>query len=113
MSDTALKMADDLDILCDPYDSAIAAELRRLVAENEALKAELAEQARLNGMGSEREAKMLAVNAELVESNRAMLRHCLAVMQEEADAYLAWNNDTNATLLAEIAALKEYLNDKG
>ena len=40
MSDTALKMADDLDILCDPYDSAIAAELRRLVAENAALRAD-------------------------------------------------------------------------
>jgi hypothetical protein len=32
------------------------------------LEAELAEQARLNGMGSEREARLLAVNAELVEA---------------------------------------------
>lgn len=47
-----------------------------------------------------------------MEPDRAMLRHCLRVMQEEADAYLAWHSDTNATLLAEIAALKEYLNDK-
>jgi hypothetical protein len=38
--------------------------------ENEALKAELAEQARLNGMGSEREARLLALNAELVEALR-------------------------------------------
>ena len=48
-----------------------------------------------------------------VEQDRAKLRHCMKVMQEEADAYLAWHSDTNATLLAEIAALKEYLNDKG
>ena len=30
----ALQMADELDSLCDPYDSAIAAELRRLHALN-------------------------------------------------------------------------------
>ena len=48
-----------------------------------------------------------------VEQDRAKLRHCMKVMQEEADAYLAWHSDTNATLLAKIAALKEYLNDKG
>jgi hypothetical protein len=53
--------------------------------------------------------RLHSLNAELVEA----LRHCMKVMQEEADAYLAWNSDTNATLLAEIAALKEYLNDKG
>lgn len=41
MSDkpVALQMADELDSLCDPYDSAIAAELRRL----HALNAELLE----------------------------------------------------------------------
>ena len=35
MSDkpVALQMADELDSLCDPYDSAIATELRRLHAE--------------------------------------------------------------------------------
>ena len=40
MSDkpVALQMADELDSLCDPYDSAIATELRRLHAENEKLK---------------------------------------------------------------------------
>ena len=53
------------------------------------------------------------IEAHLREQDRAKLRHCMKVMQDEADAYLAWNNDTNATLLAEIAALKEYLNDKG
>ena len=70
MNDTALQMADELDRLCDPYDSAIATELRRLHAENEAMRAELAEQARVNGMGSEREARLMAVNAELVEALR-------------------------------------------
>lgn len=56
-----------------------------------------------------RKTDLEALNAELVEA----LRHCMKVMQDEADAYLAWNSDTNATLLAEIEALKEYLNDKG
>ena len=37
-----------------------AAELRRLVAENEALKVELHEQACINGMGGEREARLMA-----------------------------------------------------
>ena len=41
MSDIALQMADELDRLCDPYDSAIATELRRLHAENEDLKKQL------------------------------------------------------------------------
>lgn len=50
-------------------------EFRRLAAKEnaelvEALRAELAEQARLNGMGSEREARLLALNAELVEALR-------------------------------------------
>ena len=49
----------------------------RLEAENEALKAELIEQARVNGMGSEREAKLLAVNAELVEA----LKHAAECVQ--------------------------------
>lgn len=53
------------------------------------------------------------IETHLREQDRAKLRHCIKVMQEEADAYLAWHSDTNATLLAEIAALKEYLNDKG
>ena len=39
MNDTALQMADELDRLCDPYDGAIATELRRL----HALNAELLE----------------------------------------------------------------------
>ena len=41
-------------------DTAAAAELRRLHAENEALKVELHEQARVNGMGGEREASLMA-----------------------------------------------------
>ena len=45
----------------------------RLEAENEALKAELAEQARLNGMGSKRELRLKALNAELVEALRGWM----------------------------------------
>ena len=60
MSDTALRMADELDGLGSQYDSEIAAELRRLHAENEALKVELHEQARVNGMGGERETSLMA-----------------------------------------------------
>ena len=51
-------------------DTEAAAELRRLHAENEALKVELHEQARVNGMGSEREARLMTLNAELVEALR-------------------------------------------
>lgn len=40
MSDIALQMADELDRLGSQYDSEIAAELRRLVAENDALRAD-------------------------------------------------------------------------
>lgn len=70
MSDNteALRLAISFENAYGPYD--VSAELRRLHAENEALKSELAEQARLNGMGSEREARLLALNAELVEALR-------------------------------------------
>ena len=44
--------------------------LARAIERNNELEAELAEQARLNGMGSEREARLMAVNAELVEALR-------------------------------------------
>ena len=80
MSDTALRLADALDRA--PYSSPTtndaAEELRRLVAENEALKAELIEQARVNGMGGEREARLMALNAELSEA----LRWCIRQMPE-------------------------------
>jgi len=52
---------------------AAAAELRRLHDENEMLKAEIAEQARVNGMGGEREARLMALNAELVEALRRLI----------------------------------------
>lgn len=65
-----IQEADNQPIAIDP---AAASELRRLVAENEALKTELAEQARLVGMGSEREARLLAINAELVEALKDLL----------------------------------------
>ena len=67
-------------------------DVERLEAENEALKAELAEQARVNGMGSEREAKLLAVNAELVEALRRVRGTGVflgAIAQEMAEAALA------------------------
>ena len=96
MSDTALRLADELEATWK--DDPAAAELRRLhelvtedsilqrrqrdeiaqlgqalaraIERNNELEAELAEQARLNGMGSEREARLMALNAELVEALR-------------------------------------------
>ena len=62
----ALRLAIVFEGACGPNE--VSAELRRLNAENEALRAELAEQARLNGMGSEREARLMALNAELLEA---------------------------------------------
>ena len=46
--------------------------LARAIERNNELEAELAEQARVNGMGSEREARLMALNAELVEALREM-----------------------------------------
>ena len=51
--------------------------LARAIERNNELEAELAEQARLNGMGSEREARLMAVNAELVEA----LKHAAECVQ--------------------------------
>ena len=52
-------MSEAVKITIDDL-TAAAAELRRLHAENEALKVELHEQARVNGMGGEREASLMA-----------------------------------------------------
>ena len=62
----ALRLAETLELAHGKNEVSTA--LRRLHAENEALKAELMEQARVNGMGSEREARLIALNAELVEA---------------------------------------------
>ena len=83
MSDqpTALRLAEKLGdyggCTLAQMDAA-AAELRRLHAENEALKAELMEQARVNGMGSERESRLMALNAELLEA----LKHAAECVQK-------------------------------
>lgn len=91
MSDTALKLADRLDLWGDQGDLLEAsAELRRLHAEHtelgqaikraieriNELEAELHEQARVNGMGGEREARLIALNAELVEALQGMIDCC-------------------------------------
>ena len=64
----ALRLAALLDAAQLGGANPVSAELRRLHAENEALKAELHEQARVNGMGGERELRLAALNAELVEA---------------------------------------------
>jgi hypothetical protein len=71
--DALLALADRIDEANERpivIHKGAATELRRLVSENEALRGELAEQARVNGMGGEREARLLVVNAELVEALR-------------------------------------------
>lgn len=47
--------------------------LKRAIERNNELEAELHEQARANGMGSEREARLMALNAELVEALQAVV----------------------------------------
>ena len=44
--------------------------LKRAIERNNELEAELHEQVRANGMGSEREARLMALNGELVEALR-------------------------------------------
>ena len=68
-TDALLTLADRIDEADERpivIHHGAAAELRRLVAENESLKAELSEQARVHGMGGEREARLMA---ELEESD--------------------------------------------
>jgi hypothetical protein len=62
----ALRLADEMENYFNergPDAEAVAAELRRL-------HAEVQEQCRLNGMGSEREAKLMAENNALLEALR-------------------------------------------
>ena len=66
---------------------AAAAELRRLHDENEMLRDELAEQARLNGMGSEREARLMAVNTDLLEALYTAEALLLSMGMKSSDAY--------------------------
>lgn len=47
--------------------------LSRAIKHINDLEAEVAEQARVNGMGSEREARLMALNAELVEALRRLI----------------------------------------
>lgn len=49
-------------------DTEIGQALARAIERINELEAELHEQARVNGMGSEREARLMATNAELVEA---------------------------------------------
>ena len=96
----ALEVSDKNPALINVNNRA-AAELRRLHAENEALKVELHEQARVNGMGGEREASLMAelerksdaiqrlwkerdelraLNAELVEALRGTVQEMISVV---------------------------------
>ena len=124
MRDIALQMADELDRLGSQYDSEIAAELRRLhdlvtedsillrrqrdeiaqlgqaikraIERNNELKAELAEQARVNGLGGEREARLVAVNSELVA----------ALIEIEWSNNTEWQRDRARAALAKAGASK-------
>lgn len=103
MNDTALRLADALER--DYHDETLAprkaaAELRRLVAENEALRGELAEQARVNGMGGEREARLMA---ELERKSDAIQRLWkerdeLRTLNAELVEALRWYVDTDEVL---------------
>lgn len=82
-----------------------AAELRRLVAENEALKAELAEQARVNGMGGEREARLMALNTELVDALRWYV-DTDEVMEMEGNEFWLDGRERARAALAKVEASK-------
>jgi len=120
----ALRLAEHFDhhrFFDSNMQAAAAAELRSLHAENaelglalaraveriNELEAELAEQARLNGMGSEREARLLALNAELVEA----LRKCDEAMTwelggEPIDTLMVDARNAARAVLAKVEASK-------
>lgn len=61
--------------------AALVAENERLVDEVNEARKEISEQARLNGMGAEREARLMAENAELkakLTEKASLLRGCYA-----------------------------------
>lgn len=64
----ALRLAKALEYIPDQINREAAAELRRLHTENQYLHDEVIAQACVNGMGSEREARLMALNAELVRA---------------------------------------------
>lgn len=78
---TALRLADAINSDFDPdwmYETGldqIAAELRRLQAENESLKSDCIEQARILGMGAERELKLIAENEALLAALKDLCKH--------------------------------------
>jgi chromosome segregation ATPase len=67
-------------------------QLHDVVDEITTLKAELLEEARLNGMGSEREAKLIAENQRLKDCIRALTDQCAALVVEKADLKIELRN---------------------
>ena len=83
------------------------AEILRLRAENEKLRAECDEQARLNGMGGEREAKLASDNARL----RATLKPFAEMNVTIIDDTRMFYSFTCDHIRAAAAALKETGDD--
>ena len=99
----ALRLADWLETDIPPNDTTtcadVAAELRRLQAENEALKAELQEQAPINGMGAERELALMAeAKAAYAQGQRDMREKAADVCETEAEN---WHEDRGIYISAE------------
>lgn len=71
--------------------AALQSSIRRLVAENEALKAEVLEQCRINGMGAEREAKLMTENEDLRQDVKRFREaaSCERDLRQEQDRHAA------------------------
>lgn len=102
----ALRLADALETewsgVLLPTRQKAAAELRRL-------HAEVLEQCRLNGMGSEREAKLMAENEALqqkLRSTEATLQRGREVWKASAEAWSRDVDEKNALLRQALEALE-------
>lgn len=77
----ALRIAEILELTCEPnsMNEDAAAELRRLSAANAGLESEVLEQARIIGMGAERELSAMARITELTAANAELLEALEAI----------------------------------
>lgn len=97
----------------DDEHKSLLAENERLVDEVNEARKETSEQARLNGMGAEREARLMAENAELkakLTEKASLLRGCYARING-LEKVLKWAVDySSATPAGEMKQLRKWAN---